>query len=67
MKQPQLSQPHRHSLPTPDSSSEWQTALKGVQTAHEENRKLRFILQSLMDTIKTHNDTLAATGIATDF
>jgi hypothetical protein len=55
--------PHPHN----DATAEWQTALESVQTAHEENRKMRGILQALVDTIKTHQDTLAATGISTDF
>lgn len=53
--------------PTNDATAEWQTALESVQTAHEENRKMRGILQALVDTIKAHQDTLAATGISTDF
>ena len=53
--------------PTNDATAEWQTALNSIQTAHEENRKMRGILQALVDTIKAHQDTLAATGISTDF
>ena len=53
--------------PTNDATEEWQTALDSVQTAHEESRKMRGILQALVDTIKTHQDTLAANGISTDF
>lgn len=53
--------------PTNDATAEWQAALDSIQTAHEENRKMRGILQALVDTIKAHQDTLAATGISTDF
>lgn len=53
--------------PTNDATEQWQTAVKSVQTAHEENSKMRGILQALVDTIKTHQDTLAANGISTDF
>ena len=53
--------------PTNDATEEWQTALDSIQTAHKESRKMRGILQALVDTIKTHQDTLAANGISTDF
>jgi hypothetical protein len=53
--------------PTNDATAEWQTALDSIQTAHEESRKMRGILQAIVDTIKTHQDTLAANGISTDF
>jgi len=52
--------------PTKDATNEWQTALDGIQTAHEENKKLRELLKEILKTIKAHGDTLNSTGITSD-
>ena len=53
--------------PTNDATAQWQTAKDSVKALKKENQAMRSILQGVIDALKDHDATLAASGVSTDF